>query len=646
MLQLRHDRAVKIITALSLALAALLLFSVQPLVGRLLLPLVGGAAAGWAVVLCFFQVALLAGYALAHGLRTLPPRGQLGAALLLLALGGLCLPITLTGHLPAVPDPASVFLALLYGVGLPALALGMLSPLVQRVHHLSAPTHGGRTYRLYVASNIGSLLGLLLYPLALEPFLTLGQQGQLWRIGYALLFLLLVVQLGFIRPDLHPGQPSHPALSPREKGVWLFFSAIPAALSVALATQLSARFGSIPLIWILPLLMYLLSFILAFSGRLPALRVPCALLAPVLLLSAHILDEVTLLSDFAIAGLRLLAFLMAALYAHLQLVAAQPAPAALTHYYLWLALGGALGGLAATFAAPLLFRQPVEFELLFGVLLLVGAPPAAMRALRILGSALLLFALVQLLGVFVPEQGRYYRNFYGVSQVVDRRDHQGEMHRLLISNGGIHGLQRYAPAPVLTPEMNFGVLRPLFAQPHIQRVGVVGAGVGMVACYTAPGRAFTFYEIDPKHRMIAETEFTYINACGTPRWRMGDGRLLLAQDRDVVYDLLMIDAFQGAQLPLHLISLEALRLYQTRLTTQGLLLYNLNSHYYNFKPQMAAQAQVIGWQAWLAPDTWVLLAPPQVDVSVLRWAGWVPLPAAPGARVWTDDHANLLGALR
>jgi spermidine synthase len=342
----------------------------------------------------------------------------------------------------------------------------------------------------------------------------------------------------------------------------------------------------------------------------------------------------------------LASFFVFALYYHWRLVTLRPPTTHLTLFYLWMALGGALGGLFNAVLVPVVFSFPVEFVLVAAcaALWVVGDNTPALTARR-LGAAMIaatfLFLLVSSWGGMLGS----YRNFYGAVTVYDTRELDGETHRLLISGDGVQGSQRLTPYVELTPKLYFPPIAPVMARSEYKQIGMLGVGAGMALCFTAPERQFTVYEIDSKFRALAEEKFTYIRDCGAPVWKMGDGRLLLSEHAGEPYDLLMLDAFQGGHLPLHLITLEALRMYQSKVKPTGVILYNLNSRYFDLYPQLTAQAAATGWQIWRAPESWALLARYDNDVSWLAAHGWT-LMLPRNIAVWQDDRANPLSALR
>lgn len=626
---------------LTLFVGAALLFMVQPLVGRLLLPLVGGSPGGWLTALCFFQLALLAGYMLTHGLARLPAARHVAVILLLLLLGSFFLPVQVHGQNHPQSGAFMVLLWLAQALLLPFVALSMLTGGLQRLAAENYPAD--RVYRLYAVSNAGSLLGLLCYPLLIEPWLRLAVQQALWSYGYLLVaFLLLLILVPAPRQSTGslPAAVSHPRL------LWLVLAFIPSSLSLGMTALLSNEFGSIPIIWLLPLLLYLLSFIIAFSWRIPA----SVHLLGAFMLGLLILSGLMLLTEQwprpLVMTFLLASFACAALYFHWRLSALRPDPQHLTVFYVWLALGGALGGLFNALLVPLFLGYPSEYAIVLTAagLLVAGDNQIAQATRRLSMLSLVVVGGMTLVANFSTIT-QSYRNFYGTAIVQEGRWSDGELHRWIASGDGIQGSQQLTPNIVETPELYWTPIQPIMAFSRYRNIGMVGLGAGMALCFTAPERRFTVYEIDPKFISIARDRFTYLSSCGEPEWQLGDGRLLLAAHQDRRYDALIIDAFQGGHIPLHLITLEALQLYQSRVGRDGIILYNLNSLYYDLYPQLAAQAAASGWQIWRASDSWVLLARFDNDISWLGRHGW-KLMVPRNIKVWRDDYANLLGALR
>jgi hypothetical protein len=626
-------------------LAAALLFSVQMMLGKTLLPLVGGTPGGWLTALCFFQLALLAGYGLTAYFSRYSRQQQMVATLLVLAAGLPFLPVHLVAVSTALPEAVQVLLVLTKAVLVPFLALSMMSGALQR---LAAQVLEDKAYRLYAWSNAGSFVGLLSYPIIIEAFIPLSRQAQFWMLGYSGLILCTVLCLVLARKNSAAPVPvesveARPAPGFYQQGMWVVLAAVPSSLSFGLTTLITTEFGGSPLFWVLPLAIYLLTYIIAFaSDKQPGfIGGSLAVLFAVAAASDSHGGTFTPLSIF----LTLLAFFLMAWAIHARLAASRPPVAHLTHFYLVLATGGALGGLFNALVIPWIMPYPLEFflSLILGALLLARCLKDA-YALLLVGSLSLFLPYLDMQRGLVTIQ----RNFYGSAIVRDISQPDGRSIRSLVTGVAVQGQQ------IPQSESHLGPIVPLMGNPERREIGVVGFGVGMTLCLQSPGRHYTIYEIDPKFRAMGEEFFTYVRDCGSPQWRMGDGRLIL--DSEVKtgaqpYDALIVDAFQNLHPPVHLLTQEAMAIYRARIKPQGLLMMNLTSFYYDFFPQMAAQAQAMGWQMWVhdlpyhgLTTRWAVMARSDVDLNWLEKEGWRLYPAS-GDQVWTDDLADPLSAL-
>ncbi|MGB4101101.1 MAG: fused MFS/spermidine synthase, partial [Alphaproteobacteria bacterium] len=480
---------------------------------------------------------------------------------------------------------------------------------------------------------------------------------------------------------------------------------IPSSLSMGLTALITSDMGSIPLFWVVPLGLYLLTFVIAFAAKRPSdhqILARVHLAAVVLQLLVFTMNNGVLVPSWIYVVLSLTVFVVTALLCHGRLADARPAAAALTEFYLWLAVGGALGGVFNAFLAPLMFTYPVEFVLVlcasvmvthqtrttgffyrfryylavlvlcaFGARVLVMPPLWTILAMLTVFSGLLLLCkfprLLSIVGViialFLPttlavrERVTLARNFFGVAMVIDRRNAEGDTWRILGHGSTIHGIQRMTPFPDPTPVSYFESVGNLFAARPFADVGVIGLGAGIVICFDKPGRRFTAYEIDPLIKKLAMEYFTYIKDCGAPRWRIGDGRIELHRDGDARYDMIMVDAFSSGSIPSHLLTREALDVYIARLKPEGIILFNINNRYYDFSEPLAAMARDAGWQSWRmvtdaddllhgkSASNWVLFAPGVQDMDYLKPLGWHKMPVT-NFPVWHDDHANILAAMK
>lgn len=645
----------------AILLGSFLLFLVQPLIARMALPRLGGAPAVWNSAMLVYQGLLLAGYAYAHLLRRFSARWQAAVHLALLAIAAGWLPIGLARFsLPAGAEPALwVPWLLVASIGPLFLAVSAQAPLLQRWFSLS--THGRDPYALYAASNIGSFAGLIAYPLLVEPLLTLGDQRLLWSAGYCLL-LLLVAVCGTRLPRTGAAVALE-HISPAPSGTvcirWMLLALVPSGLMLATTTFLTTDIVAGPLVWVLPLGIYLLSFTVAFreSALIAELS---AKLMPVLLLmfgATMIAGNHQLAYVNALIGLFLLFAVCVA--CHARLYALRPAPDRLTGFYLVMALGGMLGGVFAGLLAPLLFDWTYEYPLLilaagalvpqlplfapFGaiwrsrgrrvlllafcmavaVLVRAGSDPDWLGAMH----TQLAFVLVALLGLLAigwrppylialaaglylfggqdaiktSLQGDRTRSYFGIYTVSDGPDA-----RRLAHGTTLHGIQlkgARALRPTTYYQAGSGVGAALQASPMLfgaaARIGVVGLGTGTLACYARPGQHWRFFEIDPTVVRIARDSgaFTFLRHC-TPNVpiTLGDARLRLAESAPASFDLLVLDAFSSDAVPIHLLTREAFAGYGRVVAPKGLLLVHISNRFLALGPVVAGAAAASGWQ--------------------------------------------------
>ncbi len=692
--------------AVATFLGAFLLFQIQPILGKHLLPWFGGTPAVWTVCLLFFQTLLLGGYAWAHLLSTrLSARGQALAQGLLcaLALAALGLQVVLWGG-PLLPGeglrPSAdgsplgwLVLLLALGVGLPYLALSSLSPLLQAWLHRDQPR--ATPYRLYVLSNAGSLLALLSYPFGVEPALPLGAQAWVWAALFGLLLALLAsLALRAARAPADAARAETPARAPGRAGglrvaLWLGLPAAASSLLIAVTNQLSQEVAVVPFLWVLPLTLYLLSFILTFDSERWYRR---AVFGPAFALSA--LAAAWLLHAGAGATpAAILAVLSAALFTgsvlcHGELVRLRPHPRQLTAFYLCLSAGGALGGLFCALLAPALFSGYFELHTalvataLLALLAWAWAGGGAAARGRGARAALALapawaLALAIALGLNVRDHGRdaqaTARNFYGVLRIETREAGTPEEHLVMLHGSVVHGGQyvhdraypatAFGPGSLLADAIRLHPRR-LAGQP--MRLGVVGMGVGTIAAHGRAGDALRLYELNPQVAAWARGEggfFSYLR--DTPaRWdiRLGDARMELERERAAGdlgrLDVLVVDAFSSASPPVHLLTIEAFHLYLEHLAEGGVLAVHLSNANLDLGRLVARQAEALGlprafrehpeqghtWgAAWmLMTHNEALLARPELAPEVTR-------PGAPGAErelaPWTDAFSNLFDIL-
>jgi SAM-dependent methyltransferase len=677
--------------AITVFLSAFLLFQVQPMIAKMILPWFGGTAAVWATCLLFFQAALLAGYGYTHGIvRRLSPRRQwmLHAALLALALT--VLPILPDAKWkPATPDmPAARILALLaVTVGLPYFLLSTTAPLIQAWFARAFP--GRSPYRLYALSNLGSMLALLTYPALVEPSLTLRQQGWSWS-GAFVLFAALCIFTGWrsLRASADPAAGPEedggaPAPSRQMHLLWAALATGPSMLLLALTTHMTTDLAPIPFLWVLPLALYLLTFILAFDAprwyarRVFLIALPLAL--GLLVWLTRLGPEARPRLTWTIAGYAA-CFFVVSMVCHGELARLKPHPRHLTGFYLMVSVGGALGGLFVAVLAPALFNAMYELPLAIGLCGLLAAlvlylePQWPFRKELLGWPSILLMTAVAVLWGFLGREMRgmtsgalvVSRNFYGelrVRQVNGIYDWEG--YRTLVHGTINHGEQYTHPArrreiaTYYCEDTGLGLWMAARPQGSFQRVGVLGLGAGTIAAYSRFGDVYRFYELNPEVPRIAKNYFWYLeNAEGAVEIVLGDGRLSMERESPQQYDLLVMDAFSSDSIPVHLLTKEAMQLYFRHLKPDGVLAVHISNRYVDLKPVLEREAVLLGKAALLVETedsddgrcfgtTWVMMAnSPEIFARDPFRKGGQPLEKAEHMRPWTDDYSNLFRVIR
>jgi hypothetical protein len=677
--------------ATTVFLSAFLLFQIQPIVAKMILPWFGGASSVWSVCLVFFQVELLLGYAYVHWLHEkVAARRQplVHGVLLLLSVA----------MLPVAADPAwkgstlapglSVLAVLAIAVGAPYLMLSTTGPLMQTWYARSFPNAGSdaRPYRLYALSNLASMLALLSYPVLVEPVLPVGTQAKLWSAAYVA-FVATCLATAFLtwrRMAAQPAgateasadRPAVPDTAPRpgwrECLIWIGLAATASMLLLAMTRHLTQDVAPVPFLWIAPLSIYLLSFILCFDAPRYYVR-PVFLAALPLAFFAldRVLDggmEVPVL--IALISVSLFVFCMVC---HGELVRRKPPVRHLTLFYLMLSIGGALGGLLVGLVAPALFTA--YFELPLGLFLCAALVVVVLwRDLRVHWRVLLLIALLgygwrlaEISLEYVQGYRKVVRNFYSQLRIDDVTDDVLGAQRKMLHGRINHGEQFMAEAHRKVPTAYYceksGVgraIRSLQRPGAPLKVGVVGLGAGTLAAYGRAGDEMRIYEINEQVLDLARSDFTYLSdSPARIEPVLGDGRLMLERDPPQHFDLLAMDAFSGDSIPAHLLTLEAMKTYFAQLKPEGVLAVHITNRYLDLQPVMAAVAQQYGKTAlvydldpaaddlYCRHSTWVLLMSPEVATALsASLHDGVPLTPQPGFAPWTDSFSNLFTILK
>ncbi|MFW5470901.1 spermidine synthase [Knoellia sp. CPCC 206435] len=714
---------------------ASLLFVVQPLIARIVLPSYGGSATVWSTSSLFFQLLLLLGYLYSHvATRRLGARWQPPVHLLVLLAPLVVLPVALP--LDAVPDAEAspvlwLLRTLVLMIGLPFVVISTSGPLIQRWYSWSGGPRADDPYFLFAASNVGSFVGLLAYPFLIEPFLTVDQQRVAWS-GAFVFFALLTALCGVVTriralsgsriqsPEGELGAARMPianaavqGISRHRRATWVAASFLPSAMMLAVTSHISTDVAAIPLLWVMPLAIYLATFVLAFgrTSRVTPMAVNrAAIIATIAAAAIYPVSAYT--PVWVVVPLLLTMLAVVAYAAHAKLAADRPGVEHLTGYYLIVSIGGALGGVLNGLIAPILFDRVWEYALLLivvplllsrdadsgsrlvayasrhwvalvitvlGSVVLLRIPTFSLMAGRATGGLLTALVVVIVGAWAISGSGRriavlaltvfmvtcfidagrgaleHRRTFYGSYRVLATEGKHVFMHGTTI-----HGLQwqndlRSEPTSYFSRS---GPLGDVFAQPNLVDVATVGLGAGTVAAHGKEGQRFSFIEIDPAVVDIAKDSrfFTYLaDSKADIDVEVGDGRLALENMPDASKDLILLDAFSSDSIPVHLLTVEAMRTYASKLRPGGLLVVHISNRVFDLRPVVRGAANDLGWQAAFGSkgetnegssrSQWVALSSNAARISTLQGKqGWGALTEE--SLTWTDDYSSVLSVLR
>jgi SAM-dependent methyltransferase len=668
-----------IIYALTIFTSAFLLFLVQPIMAKQILPWFGGSAAVWTTCLVFFQFLLLFGYAYSDWTtRHMKPRHQAILHIALLAVSLLSLPILADPSWKpgGEEEPAWRILGLLAAtIGLPYFLLSTTGPLVQAWFARSFPA--GTVYRLFALSNFASLIALLCYPFLLEPWVTTVRQSTGWSIGYGVFAVLCAAAAIY---SLRVGAPA--AATVTEEGadggpkptagdfaLWLVFSAMGSFMLLAVTNHITHDVASVPFLWILPLTIYLITFILCFEGRGWYRRniflVP--LLAGAAAMAWALNGDMSISNIKHAIALFCAGLFVACMFFHGELANMKPAPRYLTSFYLMVSLGGALGGFFVGFVAPRLFPTYYEFGL--GLVVTVLLATYVVRRMPLFVPLVVVCA-----GGFTAYHVYHYveslsrnalvmkRNFYGTLRVRDTGSGDDAVRRLMhgvIMHGEqyLSGKRRTEPTSYYGPSSGVGLaIKTLGTRPL--RVAVIGLGTGTLATYGRPGDVYRFYEINPAVVDIARTQFSYLSdSKAKVETVLGDARLTMEREAPQGYDVIAIDAFSSDAIPVHLITREAMAAYLKHLKPDGVIAFHVTNRFLRLSPVVKQLADEQNLRAVLVVDDaeetdfsrtdWVLVTRNEklvADKEITKAA--TAIDTIPGLAVWTDDYNNLFRILK
>lgn len=673
--------------ALVTFLSAFLLFSIQPIVSKVILPWFGGAASVWAVGLIFFTGTLFLGYAYVYLITRLSLQRQayihLGVIVVAAALTAFLVAFDyplftsmVAGH-DAGESALRVLGALAVLVGAPFFLLSTSAPLLQYWHGTGS---GTEPYSLYALSNTGSLLALISYPFVIEPFVPLSIERSIWMFLF-FLYALLAAAIAYIhlgKRHTAEMQQERPRATLFARAQWVLYPALPSLLLVSSTTILTQALTSVPLLWVVPLALYLLTYIIAFSGRGTSIFVPFFVVVAAYLVLMYTPSTAYDVTAQTIAYMTFL--FLGSLFCHAYLYRIRPDTPLLPTYYLYISFGGVLGTFLGSFVAPFVFMgffwefpASVAAVTILAVLALsVEIFPRFMTERHIRLTKYLFACLaVSLLTVSMTsgiseDPTLRSRNFYGPVEVQFSAESTSLMHGTTL-----HGLQLSDPAwshqPVIYYAVPSGVGRAMaFMRSHLAgnpaRVAIVGLGTGSMTSYCEKGDSFVFYEIDSRIHDLAQKYFSYLSACDGVEVRIGDGRKLLeqeiaggTQDR---YDLIVIDAFSDDSIPVHLLTKEALETYLARLTPEtGMLAIHTSNRYLALSPILLRISRELNLNTMMfyyggdkeqfsTASQWVLLT---YDLDAFAEAAFEGAEMTSSMEneppLWTDDYTSIFSVL-
>jgi spermidine synthase len=659
--------------AITITLSAFLLFLVEPILAKQILPWFGGAAGVWTTCLVFFQIVLLAGYAYSDWLvRLKSARAQAWIHCALLAASVTALPLAPSQayklHDPA--RPVTAILALLFTtVGLPFLVLSTTGPLIQAWRARASTSSG--VYRLYALSNAASLAALLAYPVLIEPLASLRLQALGWSAGYvafvacAAACALAALRTGPVSTSSSEETTSTARPSSARQALWFVLAALPSVLLLGVTAHITQDVAPIPFLWVMPLALYLGSFVLCFDSaraHRPAVYGSAAAVLAVAMIGAQLMTS----PNVAVAiPLHLAGLFATCMFCHGELAARKPAPAHLTRFYLMISVGGAVGGILVGVVAPLVLQAKLELSIaLCGAALLLYVLVPGRR--RFVGAAALMIAC----GAFALQIATLRagaralsRNFYGTLRVRDLVDRQGHARVRLVHGVILHGEQFAEPDLRRRPTSYFGQgsgieLAFQLVRPARIHAGIIGMGAGTLSAYGRDGDVFRYYELDPAVVLFADRHFTFIgDSAATTQVVVGDGRLGLERDPPQGFDLLVVDAFSSDSVPVHLLTKEAVAVYRSQLRAGGILAFHVTNRHLELAPVVAGSAEANGLGAWLIEhepgpgsslirSRWVVATNNEAVAARLASDGRARQVHPKQTRIWTDDYSNLLSTLR
>lgn len=730
------------IFSLTLLLSAALLFSVQPMFAKMLLPLLGGTSSVWTTAMLFFQLTLLAGYAYAHGMARFFPvwlQSTIHVSLLIVFFFFLPFSISENSSPPSNQNPTLWQLTtMLFIVGGPFFVLSASAPLLQKWFSYSKHSDAKNPYFLYGASNLGSMASLLCYPFLIEPLFSLGNQSELWRSGYALLAIFTAFSAILILKER--STPSEPKETPKsnerpsfkDRAYWLLLAFLPSSLMLGATTYITTDIASAPFLWIMPLALYVGTFIIVFSKHQLLSKDFISILQGICFafLIVTVIAKITI-HPFFFIGLHLITFFTCALYCHKELADKRPSANYLTEFYLIMSFGGALGGIFNSIIAPQLFFIPIEYSIILIAIAYLRVHERHTEILNIftttlkesvkkrslddiltlpvIASALLIFSAILSLNIMITSLSflgillfvalwisrtrlalfsalfitllinppgynwnvldggkviQLHRNFYGVLRVTEHE------HKTVLLNGTTnHGSQPNTKEHQLVPIAYYSEHSPfndffeMLSHSKGSKIAVVGLGVGVMSCLARQDQSIDYFEINPAVVEIAENKdlFTYLSGCkSTHQIFLGDGRLKLANRPNNFYDGILLDAFSSDNIPIHLLTTQAIKIYEQKLKSDGVLAFHISNKYLDLEPILAAGAQETGFKSiskvtlgeklkdleiYSYPTHASIFVKSQEKVEFFKQRQWKNSKHFDKTVPWSDDYSNILSAI-
>jgi hypothetical protein len=668
--------------SLTIFLSAFLLFAAEPMAAKQLLPTLGGSSAVWTTCLVFFSVVLLLGYLYAHWISSIfTPAQQAVAHVLLLTVALLSLGIHVRPNPGAVSyHPAwTVFRVLATVIGLPYLSLASTTPLLTAWY--ASSFEGRSPYRLFALSNFASLLALASYPLFIEPRLSMSRQTVWWSVGFVF-FAVICGAIAWQRRRRAPLRDAvEPAAQPPEQsvtplstpGFWFVLAMGGGMMLTAVTSHMSANIAAIPLLWLPPLALYLLSFILAFQGAWrPVRQFMLRVVLFTVALMAWVLRDIRVQFPIMLSvPLFLFGVFVTCFFLHGELYARRPGSAGLTRFYLIAAGGGAAGTLLVGVMAPLLFRANYDLSCTLVVVALIALAATwhdgwGLRIVWVAGATAAIVVLSTQVRQYDEDAVALMRNFYGTLRV--RETHlppQSDTDRQLLNGTIEHGAEWFAPQyrgqplTYYAPDSGLGLAMRLCCGTSPKRVGVIGLGTGTIASYGNAGDVIRFYEINPLVERLARHWFTFLHdSSAQTDVVLGDARLSMAAEAPQHFNVIAVDAFSGDAIPVHLLTREAVALYRRHLEPGGIIAFHVSNQYIDLEPVVVGIASNAGLHALSVHShgdeqngyyfaDWILVSANQAFLNQPEvFNNSSPMFLRAGVRLWTDDYSSVFPLLK